>query len=63
MNIPLESFSVSATPGKPSILRSSNERRWSLYSLDPAAGFVAALVVEGHGHRLQLWERDEPNRK
>ena len=20
------------------------------------------LVVEGHGHRLQLWERNEPNR-
>ena len=62
LKVPLESFSVSLTPGKPAVLRSSDEERWSLYSLDPATGFVAALVVEGRGHRLQFWEWNEANR-
>ena len=62
LNVPLESFSVSLTPGKPAVLQSSDEERWSLYTLDPTAGFVAALVAEGRGHRLQLWEWNEANR-
>ena len=59
LKAPLETFNVSLTPGKPAILQSSDEERWSLHSLDPTVGFVAALVVEGHGHRLQLWECDD----
>lgn len=62
LKVPLESFSVSLTPGKPAVLRSSDEQRWSLYSLVPATGFVAAFVIEGCGHRLQLWEWNEANR-
>jgi 4'-phosphopantetheinyl transferase len=62
LKVPLESFSVSLAPGKPAVLQSSDEGRWSLYSLDPAAGFVGALVAEGRGHQLQLWELDEASR-
>ncbi len=62
LKVPLESFSVSLTPGKAAVLQSSDEERWSLYSLDPAAGFVGALAAEGRGHRLQFWEWSESNR-
>jgi 4'-phosphopantetheinyl transferase len=62
LQVPLESFSVSLTPGKPVVLRSSDEKRWSLYTLDPTAGFVGALAVEGRGHRLQFGDWNESNR-
>jgi len=62
LNIPLESFSVSLTPGKPAALKSSDEERWSLYSVTPGAGFVAALVVEGRGHQLPQWDWNETSR-
>jgi 4'-phosphopantetheinyl transferase len=62
LKVSLESFSVSLTPGKPAVLQSSDEERWSLYSLEPTAGFVGALVAEGLGHRLQFWDWSESNR-
>ena len=62
LKVPLESFSVSLTPGKPAVLQSSDEEQWSLYSIDPAAGFVGALAALGRGHRLQFWEWSESNR-
>jgi 4'-phosphopantetheinyl transferase len=62
LKIPLESFSVSLTPGKPAVLQSPDEERWSLYSIDPTAGFVGALAAEGRGHRLHFWEWSESNR-
>jgi 4'-phosphopantetheinyl transferase len=62
LKVPLESFSVSLTPGKPAVLRSSDEERWSLYSLDPTAGFVGALAAEGRAHRLRFYEWSESNR-
>jgi 4'-phosphopantetheinyl transferase len=62
LKVPLESFSVSLTPGNPAVLQSSDEQRWSLYSLHPTAGFVGALTVEGHGHRLRFWDWSESNR-
>jgi len=30
-------------------------RRWSLYTLQPAPGYVGALAVEGKGRRLRQW--------
>ena len=54
LKVPLESFSVSLTPGKPAVLRSSDEQRWSVYSLVPTPGFAAALVAEGREHQLQF---------
>jgi 4'-phosphopantetheinyl transferase len=62
LKVPLESFSVSLTPGNPAVLQSSDEQRWSLYSLDPTAGFVGALAAEGRGHRLQFWDWSGSNR-
>ena len=54
LKVPLESFSVSLTPGKPAVLRSSDEQRWSVYSLVPTPGFAAALVAEGREHRVAV---------
>ena len=31
-------------------------RRWSLYTLQPAPGYVGALAVEGGGWRLRQWQ-------
>jgi 4'-phosphopantetheinyl transferase len=42
--IPLTSFSVPHLQGA-----------WSLYSLQPAAGYVGALAVAGSGWRLRQW--------
>jgi 4'-phosphopantetheinyl transferase len=30
-------------------------KRWSLYALQPAPGFVGALAIEGSGWRLSQW--------
>jgi 4'-phosphopantetheinyl transferase len=55
MAIPLDSFDVSLTPGKPVELRSSDSGRWSCRSLRPASGYVGAVVGEGQGWGLRLW--------
>jgi 4'-phosphopantetheinyl transferase len=54
---PLGSFDVSLTPGAPAVLNSPDRDRWSMYSLRPRADFVGALVVEGGGIQLKLWEQ------
>lgn len=58
---PLESFTVSLRPGEPAALLSvegdpAETRRWSLTALEPAPGYVAALVVERPGWRLNCFE-------
>jgi 4'-phosphopantetheinyl transferase len=55
MGIPLDSFEVSLTPGQPEVLRSADSTRWSLYSIQPAPGYVGAVVGEGKGWELRLW--------
>jgi 4'-phosphopantetheinyl transferase len=55
MGIPLDSFEVSLTPGQPEVLRSADSNRWSLRSLQPAPGYVGAVVGEGKGWDLRLW--------
>lgn len=50
---PLESFSVSLTPGEPAALLSTDDNpqeasEWSLVELSPGEGYVAALACEGH---------------
>ena len=62
LKVPLESFSISLTPGNPAVLESSDKERWTLHSLHPGTGFVGGLAVEGRGHRLQFWEWSESNR-
>jgi 4'-phosphopantetheinyl transferase len=53
--LPLDSFDVSLTPGKPAVLNSQDRDRWSIYPLQPLANFVGALVVEGSKIPVRLW--------
>jgi 4'-phosphopantetheinyl transferase len=64
--IPLNSFSVPLTidpaPAPEDFCVASNDtvpaRRWSLYTLRPAPGYVAALAIEGSGWRLRQSQWD-----
>jgi 4'-phosphopantetheinyl transferase len=56
LQIPLDSFDVSLTPGCPAELHSSDSARWSLRSFQPAPRFVAAVVGEGGGWQLRHFE-------
>ncbi len=47
LQIPLDSFNVSVTPGEPERLRSTDSERWSMRSFSPAPDFVASVLVEG----------------
>jgi 4'-phosphopantetheinyl transferase len=61
----LARFDTSFAPGKPARLlcvdgdldKASN---WSLATLDPAPGYVAALAVEGQGWDLECWQYPWP---
>ena len=62
--IPLNSFSVPLTAdpadGPVDLYVASRDiapaRRWSLYTLRPAPGYVGALAIEGTGWRLRHWQ-------
>jgi 4'-phosphopantetheinyl transferase len=56
LHIPLESFSVSLTPGLPERLYCADIARWSLRSLRPDQRYVGALVAGGHGWSLRRWD-------
>lgn len=56
LQIPLASFSVSLTPGRPETLRSADHLRWSLSSLRPARQYVGAVIGEGRDWRLRQWD-------
>ena len=65
--IPLNSFSVLLTtdPAHPrEVPVASNEivsaKRWSLYTLRPAPGYVGALAIEGSGRRVREWQWKPP---
>jgi 4'-phosphopantetheinyl transferase len=47
LQIPLASFDVSLTPGKPETLQSPDSHRWNLSSFTPAPEYAAAMVTEG----------------
>jgi 4'-phosphopantetheinyl transferase len=51
---PLNSFSVTLAPRAPVRLLSEDSFKWSLYSLDVAPGWAAALAVEGVPSRILL---------
>lgn len=53
--LPLDSFSVSLAPGDPPRLDTPRQGDWSLYALDPAPGYTAALVVAGRAAGLRCW--------
>jgi 4'-phosphopantetheinyl transferase len=52
LEIPLDSFSVTLTPGAEVRLTSADADRWSLHSLELATGWASALVVEGTPARI-----------
>lgn len=60
---PLDSFVVSLAPDEPAALLSVEDSpegpaRWSLVELFPAAGYVAALALEGEAGRLRCWQAE-----
>jgi 4'-phosphopantetheinyl transferase len=56
LQIPLDSFRVSLTPGQPERLQSEDCSRWSIRSFEPTPGFVSTLVVEGKQWQLRGWQ-------
>jgi len=61
LSLSLDQFNVSLSPGEPARLVSTDgdaheALRWSLQSLFPGSGYVAALAVAGHGWRLKCWQ-------
>jgi len=56
LQIPLNTFSVSLTPGQPERLQSFDSHRWKLCSFEPGPRFAGAVVGEGHGWRLRQWD-------
>jgi 4'-phosphopantetheinyl transferase len=55
LHIPLESFNVSLTPGRPERLESTDSNRWTMRSLYPDPLYAGALVAEGQDLRLRQW--------
>lgn len=60
LSLPLDQFDVSLAPAEPARLLATrgdleDAERWSLYHLEPAPGYIAALAVEGRGCRLSCW--------
>lgn len=58
---PLDSFTVSLTPGEPARLILPNkdpldDHEWSIIDLNPFQGYAAALVVPECGLKILLWE-------
>ena len=61
LSFPLQDFTVSLLPGKTakllSVASNDNEAaRWSMFDLQVANGYTAALVVEGSGFTIQQRE-------
>ena len=61
LSYPLDQFEVSLTSGKSARLVGirggrMEAERWSLYTLTPGAGFVAAVAVEARERRLLRWQ-------
>jgi 4'-phosphopantetheinyl transferase len=61
LSYPLDQFSVAFAPGEsPRILhiKSATQAasRWSMHSLQPGNGYIAALAVEGIDQHLSCWQ-------
>jgi 4'-phosphopantetheinyl transferase len=47
LQIPLDQFSVSLTPGQPAEIRGAEASGWTILSFEPGPGYVASVVAEG----------------
>lgn len=61
LSLPLDQFDVSLAPGETATLLATRPdpmeaARWSLRELDVAAGYAAALAMEGSGWALKRWQ-------
>lgn len=58
LSYPLSNFSVSMIPDEPAGLVEikGDKSRWSLKTILPGAGYVAAVAVEGHGLAIRHWQ-------
>ena len=61
LSFPLDQFDVSLIPGEPTKLLNTRPDprealKWTLYEVNPAPGFVAALAVEGNRGKLCCWQ-------
>lgn len=68
LSLPLDQCDVSLAPGDPvAVLGTqgdpSEASRWSVQELIPAAGYVAALAVEGRAWRLTCWQWPDPSQQ
>jgi len=70
LSLPLNQFDVSLSPGQPArLLRTCGDprevTRWSLTALEPCAGYVGALVVEGEVGEIKYrqWQVRTPSRR
>jgi 4'-phosphopantetheinyl transferase len=55
LSLPLDSFTVSLTPGRAAELEAEDSNQWSMCSVEPAPGFVAAMVAEGRNWHSSRW--------
>jgi 4'-phosphopantetheinyl transferase len=56
LQMPLDSFDVTLTPGAPERLTAADASNWTLLSLYPRHGYAAALTAEGQNPNLKLWD-------
>jgi 4'-phosphopantetheinyl transferase len=56
LQIPLQSFSVSLTPGKPETLQSEDAGGWILRSIEVGPHFAGAIVGEGCDWQPRFWD-------
>jgi len=56
LQVPLDSFDVTLTPGAPERLTAADASNWTLVSLYPRENYAAALTAEGQNLNLQLWD-------
>ena len=56
LQIPLDSFHVSLTPGGPELLEGPDSSQWDVHSLSPGPRYVGALVAEGSDWQLSCWD-------
>ena len=60
LQVPLDSFDVTVTPGAPERLTAHDASNWTLISLYPGHGCAAALTAEGQNLNLKQFDYSPP---